>query len=229
MALLRSILYALLFHGIGSILILIAMGAALVGQDQVIWASRRWARWHRWCAHWALGIRLEVHGKLDQGQALYVLKHESAFETFETLAAFDRPIVVMKEELLRLPFWGFAARRHGSIGVERDAGPTAMRAMIAAAKTAKASGRPILLFPEGTRVPVGEAPELKAGLAGLYKMLGLPVVPIAIRAGHVWPRGFVKRSGVVTFRVGETIPPGLPREEIEARVHAAINGFNLGA
>ena len=226
MAVLRSALYALLFYSIGSLIIIIAMIAAWIGQDQVIWAARRWARWHRWCARWALGIRLEVQGNLDQGQALYVLKHESAFETFETLAAFDRPVVVMKEELLDLPFWGFASRRHGSIGVNRDAGPTAMRAMIAAAKTAKASGRPILLFPEGTRVGVGEAPELKAGLAGLYKILGLPVIPVAIRAGHVWPKGFVKHPGTVTFRVGETIPPGLPREEIESRVHAAINVLN---
>jgi 1-acyl-sn-glycerol-3-phosphate acyltransferase len=102
-----------------------------------------------------------------------------------------------------------------------------MRRMIAAAKLAKASGRPIVLFPEGTRVPHGERPELKAGLAGLYKILGLPVIPVALDSGRVWPRSaFVKRSGVVRMKVGEPIPPGLPREEIEPRVHAAINALN---
>jgi 1-acyl-sn-glycerol-3-phosphate acyltransferase len=128
--------------------------------------------------------------------------------------------------LLDIFGWGHAARAHGSIGVDRDAGAAAMRRMIAEAKRAKASGRPIILFPEGTRVPHGEQPELRAGLAGLYKILGLPVVPVALNSGKVWPRGFVKYPGVVTLKVGDEIPPGLPREDIEARVHKAINALN---
>ena len=102
----------------------------------------------------------------------------------------------------------------------------AMRRMIAQAKRAKESGRPIILFPEGTRVPHGETPPLRAGLAGLYKILGLPVIPVALNSGKVWPNGFLKQAGIVTVKVGEPIPPGLPREEIEARVHAAINVLN---
>ena len=93
-------------------------------------------------------------------------------------------------------------------------------------KRAKASGRPIILFPEGTRVPHGEQPELRAGLAGLYKILGLPVIPVALDSGKLWPRGFVKRPGIVTLSVGAEIPPGLPREDIEARVHKAITALN---
>ena len=82
----------------------------------------------------------------------------------------------------------------------------------------------MLLFPEGTRVKPGEQPPLKSGFAGLYKMLDLPVVPIAHRCrAAVAASGGLKRAGVVTFRFGEPIPPGLPRAEIEARVHAAIN------
>jgi 1-acyl-sn-glycerol-3-phosphate acyltransferase len=83
-----------------------------------------------------------------------------------------------------------------------------------------------MIFPEGTRVLPGEQPELQPGFAGLYKMLALPVVPIALDSGRVWPRrSFVKFPGRVTMKVGETIPPGLPRKEIEARVHAAINAL----
>ena len=148
------------------------------------------------------------------------------YETIETLVVFHRPVVVMKKELADLFGWGYVARRMGVIPVDRDAGAAAMRHMIAAAKAAKASNRPVVLFPEGTRVPHGESPPLRAGFAGLYKVLGLPVVPIALDSGTIWPKGFVKRSGVVTFKVGETIPPGLPREEAEARVHQAINALN---
>jgi 1-acyl-sn-glycerol-3-phosphate acyltransferase len=78
-------------------------------------------------------------------------------------------------------------------------------------------------------VRVGESPPLKSGFAALYRALELPVVPVAVDSGRVWGRGFVHRSGMVTFRVGETIPPGLNRHEIERRVHAAINALEPGA
>jgi 1-acyl-sn-glycerol-3-phosphate acyltransferase len=226
MAMFRSLIFPLIFHPIGAILVFAAIVGSWFGQTGVIWGARKWAQWHRLCARFILGVRGRIEGQLDQGQALYVFKHESMYEAIETLALFERPIVVMKEELLAMPFWGYASRKHGSIGVDRDAGSAAMRAMIAAARTAKASGRPIVLFPEGTRVPHGDAPALKAGLAGLYKILDLPVVPVALDAGRLWPRGFVKQAGVVTFKVGAVIPAGLPRAEIEARVHDAINALN---
>jgi 1-acyl-sn-glycerol-3-phosphate acyltransferase len=99
-----------------------------------------------------------------------------------------------------------------------------------AAQAAKAAGRPILIFPEGTRVLPGEQPPLQAGFAGLYRALGVPVVPIAIDSGRIWPRrSFAKRPGSVRWKVGETIPPGLPRDEIETRVHQAINALENSA
>ena len=75
-------------------------------------------------------------------------------------------------------------------------------------------------------MPLGEGPALQSGFAGLYRVLGLPVVPVALDSARVWPRGFVKRPGTIRFKVGETIPPGLKRDDIEARVHAAINALN---
>jgi 1-acyl-sn-glycerol-3-phosphate acyltransferase len=96
--------------------------------------------------------------------------------------------------------------------------------MMRAAEAAIAEGRPIVIFPEGTRVPVGATPPLQPGFAGLYRALKLPVVPVAVDSGRLWPRGrFVKRPGTVTMRFMDSIAPGLPRAEIEARVHDAIN------
>ena len=71
----------------------------------------------------------------------------------------------------------------------------------------------------------GQKPPLRSGFAGLYRALGLPVVPIAVDSGRLWGRGLVHRSGTITFKVGNTIPAGLKRDEIEARVHAAINAL----
>lgn len=224
--LLRSILFTLVFY-LGCIPVVAASGiAALIGSRAIIRMANIWARWHRWCARWLLGITTRIEGTLPQTPALVVIKHESMFETVEVLVLFERPAVVFKKQLLKIPVWGFAAQRHGVIPIDREGGASAVRQMIAAGKAAIADGRPILLFPEGTRVAHGEAPPLGSGMAALYRMLGLPLVPVALDSGRVWPRGFVKRPGVVTMRVGETIPPGLKRDEVEKRVHEAINALN---
>jgi 1-acyl-sn-glycerol-3-phosphate acyltransferase len=228
MAHLRTLLFCLIFYPLSIFPVGLAFLSIWIGQDWIVRFARSWALWHRFCARWILGIRREVTGQFDQGAYFYVFKHESMFEAVETLALFDRPIVVMKQELLDMPVWGRAATVHGSIGVNREAGAAAMRALMTATKKAKATGRPIVLFPEGTRVPHGTRPELKPGFAGLYKILGLPVIPVAHDAGRLWTRDFAKRSGVVRFHVGEVIPAGLPRDEVEARVHAAINVLNDG-
>ena len=225
-ALIRSILFTFFFYVGSFFLVSATVAAGPFGREPVIAASRRWARWHRWCANFFLGITVKVEGVLPQEAALIVLKHESMFEAIETLVLFDRPSVVMKAELIDIFGWGYAALKHGVIPVDRDAGAVAMRRMITAAKAAKSENRPVVLFPEGTRIEHGERPALRAGFAGLYKVLGLPVVPVALDSGRVWPRGFIKHAGVVTLKVGEAIPPGLPRDEAEMRVHEAINALN---
>jgi 1-acyl-sn-glycerol-3-phosphate acyltransferase len=135
------------------------------------------------------------------------------------------PAVFVKAELAKLPLWGWVSFKWGNIPVERAEGAKALRAMRKAALERSAEGRPLVIFPEGTRVPHGSAPPLQSGFAGLYKLLGLPVVPVAVISGPIYHRRW-KRPGTVIMRYGEMIPPGLPREEVEARVHAAINALN---
>ncbi|MEO5868136.1 MAG: lysophospholipid acyltransferase family protein, partial [Sphingomonas sp.] len=121
---------------------------------------------------------------------------------------------------------GWAARRYGVIVVDREASAGALRRMVREAKVALAAGRSILIYPEGTRVAPGEHPPLRAGFAGLYQMLKVPVVPVAIDSGKLWPKHGAKHAGVVTFRFGAPIPPGLPRDDVEALVHTAINALD---
>ena len=174
-----------------------------------------------------LGIRSRVEGVLPPGAHLFAVKHQSMYETLEMVRLTHLPVMVMKKELADIPLFGFLTRRYGVIPVERTAGAKALRALVAAGKEAIASARPVIIFPEGTRVRPGEAPPLRSGFAGLYRALGLPVVPVAVDSGRLWGRGLVHRSGTVTFKVGDTIPPGLKREDAEARVHAAINALEL--
>jgi 1-acyl-sn-glycerol-3-phosphate acyltransferase len=184
-----------------------------------------WVGLHHWLTANVLGIQTKVDGVLPQGPHLFAVKHESMYETLEMVRLTNLPVIVMKKELYDIPLFGFLTKQYGVIPVERTAGAKALRAMVAAGQEAIAAGRPVAIFPEGTRVRVGERPELKSGFAALYRALGLPVVPVAVNSGRLWGRGIVHRSGTVTFKVGETIPPGLQRDEVESRVHAAINAL----
>jgi len=226
MAWLRSLLFALSFYPgtlyyVLSVIIVSPWGSGPV-QRQV----HAWSAFHHWLVRHVLGIRFEWDGEIPDGAYLIAVKHSSMMEAVDTLHFARTPVVVMKRELTVIPLFGWVTLRYGAIGVDREAGSAALREMMTQAKAAVAGGRPVLIFPEGTRVPFDASPPLKAGFAGLYRALGLPVVPIAHDVGKLWHKGFVKQSGTVHFKVGEIIPPGLKRPEIEARVHAAINALN---
>ena len=227
MTLVRSILFTIIFY-LGSVPVVIAAGlGALFGQEAVIAGSRRWAQYHYFCVRWLLGIRVEVEGRFPTGACIIAMKHESMLEAVEILRLIDRPATVFKAELIRIPIWGWVARRHGVIPISREAGSAALRMMLKAAREATIANRPIVIFPEGTRVMPGDRPALRPGIAGLYKTLGLPVYPVALSTGRLWPKGsFVKYPGVVTMHVGDPIPPGLARDDVEARIHAGINILN---
>jgi 1-acyl-sn-glycerol-3-phosphate acyltransferase len=229
MAALRSLLFNLLFYPATLLWVLASIAASVFGERPTHAVVVSWARMHYFLARHVLGIRSRVEGTIPPGPYLFAVKHQSMFETIEMVRLGHLPVVVMKRELMDIPLFGFVTRCYGAIPVERSAGAKALRALVAQGHAAVARGRPVVIFPEGTRVPAGETPPLQSGFAGLYRALGLPVVPIAVDSGQLWGRGLVKRSGIVTFKIGETIPPGLKRDHIEQRVHRAINAFELGA
>ena len=185
-----------------------------------------WVGFHRWCARTLLGITTRVEGVAPAGAVLVAAKHQSMYETMELVLLLHEPAIIMKRQLSDIPLWGWVARSYGIIPVDREGGAVALRRMMRAAQAAIAQGRPIVIFAEGRRVSAGETPPLQPGFAGLYRALKLPVVPLALDSGRLWPRrAFVKRPGIVTFRFGATFPPGLGRDKIEAAVHAAINAL----
>ena len=226
MHVLRSALFSLVFYSWTAVMVLLSFPASLLGTKAVRACAHGWARGHRILSSALLGIRTRVEGRRPEGAVLVAIKHQSMYETLEFMILLKEPAVVLKRELLDIPFWGWVVRRYGAIPVDRSGGAAALRTMMRAAEAAIAEGRPIVIFPEGTRVPTGEQPPLQPGFAGLYRMLKLPVVPVALDSGRLWPRRrFVKRPGIVTIRFGEPIPAGLPRGEIEAIVHRAINAL----
>lgn len=225
LAALRSLVFYVLFYGVSAVLVVASVVAVVAQRRWLRGVVACWGRWHLWCVQNLLGIEVVLDGALPQGPVLIAMKHESFFEAIDTPRLFAFPAVFAKYELFRIPGWGHSALVYGLIPVAREEGAKTLRQMLALAKQRVAEGRPLVIFPEGTRVAHGASPPLQAGFAGLYKLLRLPVVPIAVDSGAAYHH-VVKRAGRITYKVGEVIPAGLPREEVEARVHAAINGLN---
>jgi 1-acyl-sn-glycerol-3-phosphate acyltransferase len=221
----RSLVFYVAFYG-GSVPFVVAAVLVLpLGPAVLRRVVRGWSQWHRLCARWLLGIRIRCEGQPPEGAVLFAYKHESFFEAIDLPCEIGFPAVFAKAELMRIPLWGLVAKHYGNVPVERAEGAKALRAMRAAALEHTRLGRPLAIFPEGTRVPHGQQPPLQSGFAGLYKLLGLTVVPVAVDSGLLYHHRW-KRSGTITVRYGEPVPPGLPRDEAEARVHAAINALN---
>ena len=226
-ALLRSLLYAAMFYPLTALCVVAGLAASLFGRRPTQTVVLIWVDVHHWLTEHVLGIHVRIEGSIAPGPRLVAVKHQSMLETLEMVRVANLPVIVIKKELADIPLFGWMTRRYGVIAVERSAGAKALRALVEEGKRALATGRPVIIYPEGTRVRPGATPELRSGFAALYRALGLPVVPVATDSGRLWGRGLVHRAGTVTLKVGEPIPPGLKRDELEARVHAAINALEL--
>ena len=172
-----------------------------------------------------LGLRYRVAGleNLPPGPVLVAAKHQSAWETLKLHLLFDRPAVIVKQELTRVPLWGWFASRMDVIDVDRQAGATAMRGMLARAKRHAERGLPVVIFPQGTRTRPGEYRRYLPGVAGLYGELGLPLVPMALNAGVFWGLDrWHRRGGVITIELLPAIPPGLDRRTMMRRLEETL-------
>jgi 1-acyl-sn-glycerol-3-phosphate acyltransferase len=177
---------------------------------------------------WTIGLTHEVRGRehLPKGAAIIAMKHQSAWDTFAVAAIFDDPAIVLKKELIWIPFYGWYLWKAGMIAIDRRAGALALRKLVAASRKAAALGRPIVIFPEGTRTAPGTRRPYQPGVAALYRQLELPLVPVAVNSGVFWGRrSFIKRPGRIVVEILPPIAPGGDRRtvmaELETRVEAA--------
>ena len=145
---------------------------------------------------------------------LLAAKHQSMFDVVPAFAFMPDPLFVMKRELMRIPVFGWHNLKHGTIVVDRQGQAQAMRKMIADARERFKEPRQLLIFPEGTRRRPGAPPEYKPGVAGLYRDLDVPCVPVATNTGlHIGVQGVARSPGVVVYEVLEPIPAGLKRAD----------------
>jgi len=225
MVVVRSILYAIAFYLVTALM--------LVAGIWLLAAPRRWAmqglRLHGLVCTWLLrvicGTRLEVRGleNLPAGACLVVAKHQSAWDTFALVPLLHDPAIVLKDELKWIPVYGWFCVKFEHILVKRDRAAVALKKMVADAKARVAQGREVMIFPEGTRMAPGAAPDYKPGYLALYEALEVPLVPIALNSGLFWPRRRMARyPGTVIVEILDPIPPGRPRKAVKVEVENAI-------
>ena len=158
-----------------------------------------------------------------EGGALIAAKHQAQWETMALLPVFDRAVVVIKKELTRIPIYGWYALKFGMISGDRSAGAAALKKMAQDAQVAMHRGNQLIIFPEGTRQHVGAPPDYKPGAIFLYEKLKVPLVPVALNSGLLWPRHrFVRYPGTITISILPPIPPGSPRAEVLAHLIDAV-------
>ncbi|MCE2889618.1 MAG: 1-acyl-sn-glycerol-3-phosphate acyltransferase, partial [Hyphomonadaceae bacterium] len=187
-----------------------------------------WAKVMRFGAKWIAGITYEVRGleHLPNGPIMIGAKHQSVLDTIIPTLFTNMPVYVLKQELLNLPIFGWYCRKAGLIAIDRSGHMSALKAMVAQAKERFEQGRPLIIFPEGTRQMIGAEPDYKPGVAAIYMLLGVPCVPLALNTGTSWPaKGFMRYPGKVVFEFLPVIPPGLKRgpfmELLESRIEGA--------
>jgi 1-acyl-sn-glycerol-3-phosphate acyltransferase len=222
---LRSFGFNLAFAAATALLGVCGLPMLLAPRRWVMRFGRFWAQTVLTLLRTIVGLHGEVRGlgHVPAGACLIAMKHQSAWDTLILPVVLGDPAVVIKRELLWIPFYGWYAARAGSIAIDRRGGAGALRRMIAASRRAAAMGRPIVIFPEGTRTAPGQHLPYQPGVAALYQALDLPLVPAAVNSGLFWRRrSFVKRPGRIVLEFLEPIAPGLPRRELLAELERRI-------
>ncbi len=225
MIVVRSFIYQVLFHLWTTFIAIVGLPALILPRSVVwaispFWSVVSFAILRRITG---LGYRLEGTKNIAAGPVIYASKHQSAWDTMIYPHVLQNPIVVLKKELRSIPFYGWYLRKYGSIGIDRSGGAKALRAMVQEAREAIDAGRPIVVFPEGTRTAPGEHVKYQSGVAALYRELGVAVVPVALNSGLFWRRrSYLRRPGTIVLRFLPAIPPGLDRKVFMARLETEI-------
>ncbi len=234
MLILRSLLFNALFYIATFLQMVVSLPYYFLVSRQKAWAiPNNWARFNNWMLHVICGATVEFKGveNIPNGPCIIASKHQSTWDTFVLLPHLQDPVLILKRQLMWIPVFGQMLARMDMIAIDRASRDEARRQVNAGANRAKAQGRQILIYPEGTRRSPGDEPAYKQGVAMIYEATGLPVVPVAHNAGMFWPRRkFLRYPGKMTVEFLPAIPAGLPRDqmfkrlivELEARCDALL-------
>ena len=222
---LRSVVFNVLFYVNTVVFLIIGLPTFLMPYQAIVEVAKTWGRVNLFLLRVVCGVTFELRGrdKIPSGALIVASKHQSAWETFALLHLFDSPTFIMKRELQWIPIFGWLTIKGRMVAVDRGAGSQALVQMAERARVELARGRQLIIFPEGTRRPVGAEPRYKHGVSYLYAAEGVTCLPVALNSGVFWPRrSILRRPGTVVVEILDPIPPGLDKEVFIRRLQGEI-------
>tara|TARA_Y100000389_G_scaffold192216_1_gene219424 strand:+ start:1457 stop:2158 length:702 start_codon:yes stop_codon:yes gene_type:complete len=231
----RNLIFSIFFF-LGIIIIsLIFLPAFFLPQKVVLFGGKLMGYWTEFCLKKILSTKIEIKGKenIVQNEKFFIAaSHQSMFETFFLQTVFNSPVFILKKELLLIPIFGWYLKKIGSISIKRDKiSKDNLHFFDNISNVIKKSERPLIIFPQGTRVLPDERPSFKKGASRIYEKLEIACQPVAINSGYVWPKKGIKHSHkTITVSILKPIPAGLSKDEfiklLENNIYSELNLFN---
>ena len=226
----------LFFFFLGIIIIsIIFLPTLLMPQSIVLFGGKIMGQWSKICLSLFLSTKIIIKGKeniVSDEKFFIASSHQSMFETFFLQTIFNSPIFILKNELIKIPIFGWYLKKIGSISVNRNKVSKDNLGLIDKIKKSVASSkRPIIIFPQATRVLPSERIPFKKGVGRIYKELGIKCQPVAINSGNVWPKdGSLKSNKLITVSILKPVEPGINSDEfiniIEQNIYSELDIIN---
>jgi len=231
----RSVIFSFFFF-IGIIFIsIIFLPALILPQRITLIGGKLMGHWASFCLKFFLSTKIIVKGKeniINNEKFFIAASHQSMFETFYLQTIFNSPVFILKKELLLIPVFGWYLKKIGSISIKRNKiSKENLNFFEDISKSVLSSNRPLIIFPQGTRVLPIERPPFKKGASRIYQELKISCQPIAINSGYVWPKKGIKQSNkTITISILKPIKANYSKEEflniLEDNIYSELNLLN---
>tara|TARA_B100001123_G_C15279019_1_gene1013287 strand:+ start:1246 stop:1953 length:708 start_codon:yes stop_codon:yes gene_type:complete len=235
MSLLRSILFNIFLYTGIVLVFLIAIPSLFLPAKLTLVFGKFLGHYVIFLVRFLLNTKVEIKGieNIPKSENYFVASaHQSMFETFALQAVLDYPVFILKKELLKIPLFGLYLKKIKSIEIVRDTTTKDnLNFFEKVANIVKSGNRPLLIFPQGTRIKTNEVVPFKKGVGRIYEALNISCVPIALNSGNIWPKkGIIKYPGKITISLLEPIKPGLNRDEfitnLENKIYKEIKNIS---
>tara|TARA_Y100000992_G_scaffold286613_1_gene238676 strand:- start:696 stop:1397 length:702 start_codon:yes stop_codon:yes gene_type:complete len=231
----KSSIFSIFFF-IGIVVISIMfLPAFFLPQKVVLIGGKLMGYWSSFCLKFFLSTKIVVKGleNIVHNEKFFIASsHQSMFETFYLQTVFNSPVFILKKELLSIPVFGWYLKKIGCISIKRDKTTKDNLSFFQdISKVVSNSKRPLIIFPQGTRVMPDERPSFKKGASRIYEELKIKCQPVAINSGYVWPKKGLKHSNkIITISILEPIRSGFSKEEfiklLEDNIYSELNSLN---
>ena len=231
----RNILFTIFFF-LGIILIsLVFLPTSIMPPSTTLVGGKVMGRWAKYCLRIFLSVKINIIGKeniITNEKFFIACSHQSMFETFVLQTIFNAPVFILKKELLKIPIFGLYLKKIGSISIKRNKTTKENLGFFdEILKTVSSSERPLLIFPQGTRVLPEDKPKFKKGTGRIYEALKIKCQPVAINSGYVWPKNKpLKSNKIITISILKPIEPSLGKEEflniLENNIYSELDKMN---